>query len=1280
MVRRGASSLKKSRDAKRRRQAESEAERDARLEEQRQRDAQRRHAETEAERDARLEEQRQRDAQRRHAETEAERAARLEEQRQRNAQRRDAETEAEWAARLEEQRQRDAQRREAETEAEWAARLEADRIRCRGAVVSRSDTQQQGTETIVPFEQLQVIPIVGDGNCFFYAVCDQLRGTPLETDAASLRQDLSCRVAELMPQLIADGLIAPESADEIVNSSFQAGIYVSDEVASLLSRCFDVDLVIYQANGSVMQYFRANLRPPNAIVRVLLRHEHYESLRLRELLQAFTDAEFPSLAASRTPAKRAKKAKGPSAMPAEHETAGRAEDGPATARPETMARPEAPAYDCGPMDWACNHCGAKLFRMETGNFCCAGGKVKLPTRTVPQLLADLYMGRHGMSSEFLTNIRSYNSVLHLTSLSAKPRLVPGWNPSYIISGQLHHTAMPLFAEASAVPRGWQVYFTDRELESQQSLSDRVKPELHELLQTLLHECNLYVRSLKAAAQRIMEDPELVDARIVIHPDRRPSGEHIRRYNLPTANEVGILIVKDTEDTEAPEDGDEPATSRDVVIQLRGGGYKRISKTHRSYDALEYVLLFPHGEDGWHPELRMSNGRKLTPMKYYASEIMVRAGHSSLLHHGRRLFQQYLVDMCAKIESERLLYLRTHQSDLRSETYSGLRDALFAADGRSTDTNPTDIGKPAHVFLSSSFVGGPRYLMERLQDAMTYVQKFGKPDLFVTATCNPKWPEISAQLLPGQRPEDRPDIVTRVFELKKKALLAELRKRFGKEAAHVCSLEYQKRGLPHVHFLLWLVSGQRVTPDRYDKIVSAEIPDPQQQPRLHELVKTHMIHGPCGVVNPACPCMVDGQCSKGFPKEFQQATLTSDTGYPLYRRLSPEMGGFTVDKLFKGRSIRMDNRSVVPYNPGLLLLFECHMNFEVCATVKSVKYVIKYLLKGGDMASFKFEANKKPSGPGEQAADGERQEGSASKAPTQAKKEGRNEIKEYLLARYIGPMEAVNTILGFEVHNRFPAVIRLCVHKSNEQLVYFNEQNASTKARAPRDSTLTAFFKLCRTDEFARGLVYTEVPSYFVWHHSEREWRRAKKGSRVEGHPGVVHNTNIARMYTVSPRAGDLFYMRMLLLQVRGPTSFEALHTVDGVLCPSAKAACTALGLLQRDDHWRRCLAEAVQSRMPRALRHLLAVILIWGNPEDGSDLWCTFAEDLCEDLRFHHRDLSAEEITDLALRELQSMLTSMGGHSLPEYGLPAAPCRLKSDRCSSTRLNRPRSGKRDCQC
>lgn len=202
--------------------------------------------------------------------------------------------------------------------------------------------------------------------------------------------------------------------------------------------------------------------------------------------------------------------------------------------------------------------------------------------------------------------------------------------------------------------------------------------------------------------------------------------------------------------------------------------------------------------------------------------------------------------------------------------------------------------------------------------------------------------------------------------------------------------------------------------------------------------------------------------------------------------------------------------------------------------------------------------------------------------------------------------------------------------------------------------LTAFFRLCQTDEFARTLLYTEVASYFIWNQGARNWQRAKRGAEVDGHPGVRRSTNISRMYTVSPRAGELFFIRLLLLHVRGPTSYEALRTVDGILHTDARAACMALGLLQRDDHWYRCLREAVQSRMPRAVRHLLAVILQWGEPQDGENLWTSFAEELCEDLRFRHPDLSNEEVTDMGLRELQKMLTSMGGRSLPEYGLPAA--------------------------
>lgn len=252
MVRRGASHLKRSRDAKKRRLAESAGERDARLEEQRRRDAERRAVEDEAERFARLEEQRQRQAEFRAAEDEAERITRLEEQRQRQA---------------------DCRRGESVT-----------RLPC--------------VESIVPFSQLQVNTTIGDGNCFFHAVCDQLRGTPHETDAATLRHELACRAVELLPQLVANGIIAPDCADEIANSSFQEGVYISDEVAALFSSCFDMDLVIYQSNGNVLQYFKCDKQPPNATVRVLLSHEHYESLRLRPSLQASSGAECPRPMAS----------------------------------------------------------------------------------------------------------------------------------------------------------------------------------------------------------------------------------------------------------------------------------------------------------------------------------------------------------------------------------------------------------------------------------------------------------------------------------------------------------------------------------------------------------------------------------------------------------------------------------------------------------------------------------------------------------------------------------------------------------------------------------------------------------------------------------------------------------------------------------------------------------------------------------------------------------------------------------------------------------------------
>ena len=68
-------------------------------------------------------------------------------------------------------------------------------------------------------------------------------------------------------------------------------------------------------------------------------------------------------------------------------------------------------------------------------------------------------------------------------------------------------------------------------------------------------------------------------------------------------------------------------------------------------------------------------------------------------------------------------------------------------GVNNDIAATELGQLC--ILPSSFTGSPRYMHERTQDAMTYLRNYGRPDLFITFTCNAKWNEIQAELFPGQ---------------------------------------------------------------------------------------------------------------------------------------------------------------------------------------------------------------------------------------------------------------------------------------------------------------------------------------------------------------------------------------------------------------------------------------------------------------------------------------------------------------------------------------------------
>ena len=185
------------------------------------------------------------------------------------------------------------------------------------------------------------------------------------------------------------------------------------------------------------------------------------------------------------------------------------------------------------------------------------------------------------------------------------------------------------------------------------------------------------------------------------------------------------------------------------------------------------------------------------------------------------------------------------------------------------------------------------MQRNYQDAMAMVAKYGKPDLFLTFTCSPKWTEITENLLPGQTTSDRPDLISRVFTLKLDELLSDICKRhvLGVVIAWTYVVEYQKRGLPHCHLLIILDPESKLrTPDDIDNLISAQIPE---DPDLLNIVKSTMVHGPCGTLNPQSPCMEDNKCSKNFPKDFQSHTVIDTDGYPKYSR--PDNGRTIIIK-------------------------------------------------------------------------------------------------------------------------------------------------------------------------------------------------------------------------------------------------------------------------------------------------------------------------------------------------------------------------------------------------
>ncbi|MCO5570635.1 hypothetical protein L7F22_024362 [Adiantum nelumboides] len=288
----------------------------------------------------------------------------------------------------------------------------------------------------------------------------------------------------------------------------------------------------------------------------------------------------------------------------------------------------------------------------------------------------------------------------------------------------------------------------------------------------------------------------------------------RQYLIPVGNEVAAIM---------PGLGDLRTSGQcDIVLHYQDGRLQRISNLHRSYMPLLYVLMFPRGEDGWHLKLpyadvdvptdALTNRQCVSQREYYAYCLQVRLDTNACLLHDGHLLQQFMVDAYCTIEDCRLSWVRNHQHTLRVELYAGLIDMARSNEG---DILGQSVGR--RIVLPSSFTGGPRHMYQLYQDAMAIVCAKGKPDLFITFTCNPNWPEVTQALLPGQVSADRPDITARVFFQKHSSMMRHVLKQnlFGKAVKYVYKYIYKGHDRATVRFHAAQDDGQRQHVDEID---------------------------------------------------------------------------------------------------------------------------------------------------------------------------------------------------------------------------------------------------------------------------------------------------------------------------------------------------------------------------------------------------------------------------------------------------------------------------------
>lgn len=342
--------------------------------------------------------------------------------------------------------------------------------------------------------------------------------------------------------------------------------------------------------------------------------------------------------------------------------------------------------------------------------------------------------------------------------------------------------------------------------------------------------------------------------------------------------------------------------------------------------------------------------------------------------------------------------------------------------------------------------------------------------------------------------------------------------------------------------------KRITMENVDLYISAEIP-PKEKPELRDIIMRHNVHGPCGELDPACPCMVNGECSKDYPKDPNPASFTDDKGFPHYRRRCTEK---VLLRRNRKPQVLVTDRDVVPWNEYLSMKYDAHINIEQCGTTHVVAYLYKYLCKGPDRALNALVEEGAPI----------------------------DEIQDYINSRYLSACEAHWRICAFNLHERSPAVKALAIHLEDANVVIFDPLNpeqalhATTELLRYLDRPLDPVFDQCTYVQYYEQFLEikkkdaTKAVIDASYAHPDGKHLiklRTVKDllTRIHWVPSLLSHVAHSRLQ-VSVAMTELYFFRLILLQ-RPVRSYLEARTVEGTVFETYCEAARAMGIII-DDH------------------------------------------------------------------------------------------------------------------